>query len=215
MNNIKKTVAVLTVAVSMALTGCANTAGGSLTGSSAGDYGIGGGLLGAVAGKLACSAMKGSKGQCNNIALAGAAAGAYAGYQQGKTMDEARARQLQEQAMRESGLQMQLKYAQQQVQVQTPQGPQIQQKQVLEGLQLPIAQVDMFKGRTNSLSEKAVRNITYLSNFAQQQNMEMLVVVPSSRVQFAPAIQAYAPNAQLVQTNDTNQYIIIVKPRQQ
>jgi hypothetical protein len=85
------------------LAGCATPRGGSVTGSNAGDQAAVGAGIGAVAGYALCKAMGRSDVACRHLALAGAAAGGYLGWQRGKQQDLAEARAL-EQELRQARL---------------------------------------------------------------------------------------------------------------
>lgn len=78
------------------LAGCATQ--GAMTGSNAGDQAIQAGAIGATAGFLGCKLLGGSNTTCAALGAAGAALGAATGWKQGKEMDLAQARELEQQA---------------------------------------------------------------------------------------------------------------------
>lgn len=214
----KKLIVAVAVASTVVLSGCAGMAGQTITGSSAGDYGVGGAVLGGLGGFAACKLIGGSKGTCNTTAGLGAVAGGVMGYSQGKTLDEARARQLQEQIQRESGLRTQLQYAvnQQNQPVVNQQG----QRQV-QALQMPVARVEMVNTRSGGLNKKAVKTLEYMSRLASQQNADMEVYVPANDEMYVGAIRGVVnpyndpAGPKLWVQRDINQYLIVLKPRNQ
>ncbi len=206
----------LSIAASLALSGCANTGGAPITGSYAGDYGTMGAVGGGLLGYLACAGLKGSKGQCTNIAVAGAAAGGFAGYQQGKTMDVAKANEIQANAQRIQGLiaqqtQMPSQFQMVQVPVQTQQG--VQQVNLPKAVEMPVATIDMINAKTGGLNQKAIKNLSYMDRMASQNNSDFMVYVPSSQIGSMSTIQKVAPNAKVFESRDINQFILIVQPR--
>lgn len=215
-SKLKMTVVAGLVALSMGLTGCASTAGGPMTGSHATDLGILGAVAGGAIGKIGCGLVNGNKGTCNSMMVLGAGAGGALGYSQGKTMDQAEAQRRQMEAERmqslmqqNAGLRSQIQYAQ--MPVQTSQG--MQNQQVAQALEFPVARVEMVNSRTGALNKKALNTLKSMESVALRERALMEVYVPAADANYMGAIQGTVPSAKLYQQNNYSQYVIVVKPQ--
>ncbi len=212
----------LSLAASLSLGGCATN--GPVTGSNAGDFGVLGTLAGAGLGYGTAKALGANNNKARNFAVLAAVGGGFAGYQHGKAMDQRQAeeinRRAQEQQMmveRELQLQAQIRYAQVQVQPQpTYQVPQPQpvMQPVAQALEVPIAKYEMVSAR-GGLTPKAMKSLNYMARTAQQSNADLVVLIPSTEMVYAQAIQGAAPGARIMESREIKNFVLIVQPRNQ
>lgn len=186
---------------------------GTISGSHAMDEGV----LGGVAGGLLGSLVGRGNGRLAATAV-GAMLGSTVGYQHGAALDMQLARQYAAEISANTRLRPVFLDANRTPSQPygSPIAPQAIASQNVQAsaLAIPIARVEMIKGRPGTLTTDAVQTLSRMDRLAVQSKHDMFVYMPKNDEVFANAIRGVAPHCQIFWSNDKNFMVIVQPPTQ-